>query len=622
MKNFCCLLMLVFAGPFSFAQNQQLADSLITLYNSGSYEKEELELLAEIASNETDAETSLQYAEAIISKAAKDSLFHHLYIGYLNKGNALQAAGKNVKALEAYFECQKYALRTENEISLGSSLIAIAGTYANIDNFENAERYYHESIDLLRRLQDSIGIASALNNLGDLYITQNKLDSALIYTREASTIFNIKGHAIGRAYSMGNTGMIYAKQGNDEIAEVYLREPIEILEEFGDFYPVCVYLTYMADIYLRKNQWNKALGFAQSSLDIAEANDLKEQISDAHLKLAELYEYKENYKNSNNHLKNYYSFRDSILNIETVEKMADLRTDFELAQKQIEVDLLNEKQVKQRITVTSAIVALVLISLLALGLLHRNRFIQKTSHIIKGERDRSDNLLCNILPEKTAQELKEVGKVQAKHFESVTVMFTDFKAFTANSDQLSPEELVESIDFYFSKFDEIMEKYGLEKIKTIGDAYMCAGGLPFPTSDHAHKMIEAAIEIAEFVDESKKEDPNNLTRFDIRIGINTGPVVAGVVGTKKFAYDIWGETVNIASRMESNSEAGQINVSENTYQLIKEDYCCSYRGEIEAKYKGKLKMYFVNANKDQDEEENRKESPMRAIRMDNYSMNS
>ena len=216
---------------------------------------------------------------------------------------------------------------------------------------------------------------------------------------------------------------------NDEIAEVYLREPIEILEEFGDFYPVCVYLTYMADIYLRKNQWNKALGFAQSSLDIAEANDLKEQISDAHLKLAELYEYKENYKNSNNHLKNYYSFRDSILNIETVEKMADLRTDFELAQKQIEVDLLNEKQVKQRITVTSAIVALVLISLLALGLLHRNRFIQKTSHIIKGERDRSDNLLCNILPEKTAQELKEVGKVQAKHFESVTVMFTDFKAF-------------------------------------------------------------------------------------------------------------------------------------------------------------------------------------------------
>lgn len=583
---------------------------------------EELELLSDIASNETDATISLQYAEAIINIAVKDSLFEHLFSGYLQKGNALQAAGKNVLALEAYFQCHKYALRTGNEKYLGSAIISIAGTYANIDNFENAERYYHESIDLLRRLQDSIGMASALTNLGDLYITQNKLDSALIFTREASTIFNIKGHAIGRAYSMGNTGMIYAKQGNDEIAEVYLREPIEILEEFEDFYPVCVYLTYMADIYLRKNEWNKALGFAQSSLDIALANNLTEQISDAHLKLSELYAYNENYKESNGHLKNHYSFRDSILNIETIEKMADLRTDFEISQKQIEVDLLHEKQGKQRITVTSAIVALVLIALLALGLLHRNRFIQKTSHIIRGERDRSDSLLCNILPEKTAQELKEAGKVQAKHFESVTVMFTDFKAFTANSNLLSPEELVESIDFYFSKFDEIMEKYGLEKIKTIGDAYMCAGGLPFPTSDHAHKMVEAALDIAKFVDESKKEDPNNLTRFDIRIGINTGAVVAGVVGTKKFAYDIWGDTVNIASRMESNSEAGKINVSENTYQLIKEDYCCSYRGEIEAKYKGKLNMYFVNAKKDQDAINQTKETSMRTIRMDNYSMNS
>lgn len=622
MKKFWIIITVILVGQFCYAQNQKLADSLIDVYNSGSYQMDELDLLADIASNETDPQTSLQYAESIISKAIRDSLFNHLYSGYLQKGNALQAAGKNVLALEAYFQCQKYALRMGNEKYLGSSLISIAGTYANIDNFENAGHYYNESIDLLRKLKDSIGIASALTNLGDLYITQNKLDSALIYTQEASAIFNSINHVTGKAYSVGNMGMIYAKQGNDDIAEFNLRASIEILDDLGDFYPVCVYLTYMSDIYLRKNDWAQAVAYAQNSLDLAETYNLKEQISDAHLKLSELYEHKEDYKRSNNHLKNYYSFRDSILNIKTVEKMADLRTDFELAQKQIEVDLLNEKQVKQRITVTSAIVALVLISLLALGLLHRNRFIEKTSHIIKGERDRSDSLLCNILPEKTAQELKEAGKVQAKHFESVTVMFTDFKAFTANSDQLSPEELVESIDFYFSKFDEIMEKYGLEKIKTIGDAYMCAGGLPNPTSDHAHKMIEAAIEIAAFVDESKKEDPNNLTRFDIRIGINTGPVVAGVVGTKKFAYDIWGDTVNIASRMESNSEPGKINISENTYQLIKDDFDCSYRGKIEAKHKGQLKMYFVHAEKDQDEAENSKESPMRAIRMDQYSMNS
>ena len=614
------MIMVDLVSQFFFAQNQKLTDSLIAIYNSGSYEMDELDLLSDIASNATDAEISLQYAEAIIGKAARDSSFHHLYTGYLLKGNALQLAGKNVLALEAYFQSQKYAIRTGNKQYLGSSLISIAGTYANIDNFKNAERYYREGIDLLRKLNDSIGIATALTNLGELFISQNKLDTALICTQEASAIFNMLNHTVGRANSMGNTGMIYAKQGNDDIAEVYLRLATEILEEFGDFYPVCVYLTYMSDIYLRKNDWPKAVAYARNSLDLAEAHNLKEQIMDAHLKLSELYELKEDYKESNNHLKNYYSFRDSILNIETVEKMADLRTDFELAQKQIEVDLLNEKQNKQRIIVTSTITALVLLSLLALGLLHRNRYIEKTSHIIKGERDRSDHLLCNILPEKTAQELKEAGKVRAKHFESVTVMFTDFKAFTANSGQLSPEELVESIDFYFSKFDEIVEKHGLEKIKTIGDAYMCAGGLPFPTSDHAHKMVEAAIEIVEFVDESKKDDPNNLTRFDIRIGINTGPVVAGVVGIKKFAYDIWGDTVNIASRMESNSEEGKINISENTFNLVKDQFCCSYRGEIEAKNKGKLKMFYVNAIKSKDEGENRKESLMTAIHMDAHSM--
>ena len=614
MVKFRLMILLVLASSISYAQNQKVADSLITLYNSGSYQMDELEILGEIAINETDAEKSLQYAEAVINKAAVDSIFEHLYQGFLHKGNALQSIGKNALALQAFFLCHKFANRTGDERFIGSSLVSIAGTYANINNSINAKHYYKESIYLLRKLPDSIRLASALNNLGDLYITEGKLDSALSYTREAAAIFDIKNHQIGRAYSRGNTGMIYAKQKSDVLAELYLKEPLVILEKLGDYYPVCVYLTYMSDIYLRKNNWPEALVYAQRSLELAETHGFIEQIGGASLKLSELYEYKGDYKSSNTHLKNYYIYRDSIQNINTVQKMANLRTDFELSKKQIEVDLLNQKHGNQRIMTISSIIALVLIALLALGLLHRNRYIQKTSDIIEGERDRSDSLLCNILPEKTAEELKVIGKVKAKHFESTSVMFTDFKAFTANSDKLSPEELVESVDFYFSKFDEIMEKYGLEKIKTIGDSYMCAGGLPFPTSDHAHKIVEAAFEIVEFVLESKREDPNNLTRFDIRIGINSGPVVAGVVGTKKFAYDIWGETVNIASRMEANSEPGKVNVSQNTYKLIKDDYRCSYRGEIEAKHKGRLKMYFVNGRLDQDRNESRKESKLRAIR--------
>ena len=142
-------------------------------------------------------------------------------------------------------------------------------------------------------------------------------------------------------------------------------------------------------------------------------------------------------------------------------------------------------------------------------------------------------------------------------------------------------------------FDTIIDKYELEKIKTIGDAYMCAGGLTRNSKDHAAKIIQAAWDIQNFVMKSKNDPSNNIAHFDIRIGINTGPIVAGVVGKKKFAYDIWGDTVNVASRMESNSRAGMINISENTFRLVKHQFDCQYRGEIDVKNKGMMKMYFV-----------------------------
>ncbi|MEM8908166.1 MAG: adenylate/guanylate cyclase domain-containing protein [Bacteroidota bacterium] len=275
--------------------------------------------------------------------------------------------------------------------------------------------------------------------------------------------------------------------------------------------------------------------------------------------------------------------------------MANVRTEYEVSQKQIEVDLLNQEKKIQRYVVIGIGLALLFIVLLAVSLFKRNQFMKQTNEIIAAEKKRSDDLLKNILPEETAKELKENGIVKAKQFEHVSVLFTDFKEFTKRSENLDPEVLVESIDFYFSKFDEIIDKYGLEKIKTIGDAYMCAGGLPFPTEDHAVKICQAALEIIEFVRKTKRSINHKLAKFDIRIGINTGAVVAGVVGTKKFQYDIWGDAVNTASRMESSSEVGKINISESTYNLLKQYDVFEFtpRGALEAKGKGKIAMYFV-----------------------------
>ncbi len=592
----------ILIGFFSLAtilvsgqQDRKLADSLISLYNSGTYQEEELDLLAKIAEAETNPDTALEFTELLINKASKDSSYYLLHKGYLQRGNALQFKGDNAEALEAYLKSLDFAQRTEDDKGIGSLMISIAGTYTAMENSRSAQEYYKKGIVLLRKLNDSIKIATALLNAGDDHFLAGQLDSAIVYTEESIVIFEEIDYPIGQAYGLGNLGMIYAEQEVDDLAELNINKAVTILEDLEDYYPISVYLTYMADIYLRKKDLNKAISYAERSLDLATAYGLKEQVSEANLKLSELYEQAGDPSTSLQHYREHIAYRDSVRNIEAVQEMADLRTDYEVSQKQIEVDLAEERRKNQRNISIATAVALMLIALMAIGLFRRNKYIKKTNKIIANERDRSDKLLLNILPEKTAQELKEHGKVKADRFESVSVLFTDFKGFTSFSEKLSPESLVQSVDFYFSKFDEIMEKHGLEKIKTIGDAYMCAGGLPFPSEDHAERMVRAAREIVAFVKESKEEGDPEQTPFDIRVGINTGPVVAGVVGTKKFSYDIWGDTVNVASRMESNSEPGQINISENTYQLVKNKFKCSYRGEIEVKNRGKLKMYFVES---------------------------
>jgi len=200
----------------------------------------------------------------------------------------------------------------------------------------------------------------------------------------------------------------------------------------------------------------------------------------------------------------------------------------------------------------------------------------------------------NILPSEVAEELKEKGYTTAKAFDEVTVLFTDFKNFTRMTEQLNARELVNEINYCYSAFDNIITKYGIEKIKTIGDSYMCAGGLPVEKKTNPEDTVMAAMDIRDFmIEEKQKREALGQPFFEIRIGLHTGPVVAGIVGIKKFAYDIWGDTVNIASRMESSGESGKVNISGNTYELVKEKFRCTYRGKIEAKNKGMIDMYFV-----------------------------
>lgn len=231
------------------------------------------------------------------------------------------------------------------------------------------------------------------------------------------------------------------------------------------------------------------------------------------------------------------------------------------------------------------------------ALLYENleNLVKERTKQLEEEKQKSDSLLLNILPKEVAAELMAKGQASARMYENVSVMFIDIKNFTTVAQSMSPDHLVQNLHLFFTKFDEVMEEFGLEKIKTIGDAYMAAGGIPTPSEDHAIRMILAGLKIIEAV-KTYNQPRGNIDQapFEIRIGIHSGPVVAGVVGTKKFAYDIWGDTVNIASRMESNSEPGRINISEDHYKAIADQFECEYRGEIPVKNKGAMHMYFVN----------------------------
>ena len=581
----------------SYSQNQKVSDSLKKVLRNNTYErKHKLKNLEDITYEETNTDEIIVYSKELIASAIEMDSVIYVYSGYLQMGNAYSLKGDLTKALDNYFKASKIA--NDNNLSKhkGNIKVAIADAYSIMGDSKNAVSYYRYGIKLIKQklrlenanVNDTIDLASAEINLGDEYFKQKKLDSAYYFFNESSKAFKAADYPIGEAYGLGNVGLVLKEKGDYEIAKIDLNKAIEILTEYEDFNPICEYLNALSDISIQEGNNKKALEYANRSLKLAKEYGFKDQISDGYLKLSSLYKNRKSYKNALNLYEKHIAYRDSVNNLEANNERANIRTEYEIGIREKEKELLNEQNRTQRIIVIGSIVALILIGFSAIKLFRSNK-------IIANEKKRSDGLLKNILPDETAEELKENGSVKAKRFESVSVLFTDFKGFTQFSENLTPEELVKSIDYYFSKFDEIIEKYDLEKIKTVGDAYMCASGLPFPKEDHAYKLTLAALDIVRFVNRTMNNAANDKPKLAIRVGINSGSVVAGVVGTKKFAYDIWGDAVNVASRMESSGGVGKVNISEDTFNLIKDrkDLYFEARGAIEAKGKGKINMYFV-----------------------------
>ena len=391
--SFLCLIL-----PAVYSQDQKVADSLTIIYNESMLnDMDRLELLSQLSFNEVkDLNLSLKYAEELINLSIKTGNNKFLHSGYFQKGNKKRLFGDLEEALQAYFKSAETARLDNNARGEGSAYGAIADIYSMSNNHPNSRLYYIKAIAILRESNDSVALASFILNAGEEFMNNQIYDTAYMYFNESGIIFEKLNYLIGKAYSIGNIGMVYANTGENNLAEKNIKEAIEILEELEDYYPICVYLISMADIYIAKGDERAALNYAMKSLTLARQYGLKEQIRDANLKLSELYERSGNPADSYKYYKNYIIYRDSINNIKTVQSMANLRTDFEVSQKQIEVDLLNQQKQNQRWWLIT-IAGILFSTFVFLFMFYRNnKNKQKANALLQEQKKKVETTLTNL----------------------------------------------------------------------------------------------------------------------------------------------------------------------------------------------------------------------------------
>jgi adenylate cyclase len=514
---------------------------------------------------------------------------------YNNIGNIYYYQGNYPEALKSYLASLKIREELGDKKDIANSYNNIGLIYQEQGNYPEALKNHFASLKIKEELGDKNGIASSYYNLGSIYEEQGNYQEAL---KNKSACLEIKkeiGEKNGMGMAYQGIGNIYSKLGNYSDALKNQFAALKIEEELGDKYSIAASDINICEVLYKEKKYHDAVEYINKALTLSKDIGNLEWIKASYYNLTALDSVQGNYSKALEHYKLFIAARDSLVNNENTKKTLALQMNYDFGKKQDSLNAVQakkdavaaEKQKRQEQQKYVLLIGLVF----ALGFGYWD--VRQKKRITK-ERKRSDELLLNILPEEVAEELKDTGSSKAKSFNEVTVMFTDFKGFTNISEKMSPEELVAEIDFCFSAFDNIIHKHGIEKIKTIGDAYMCAGGLPVANKTHAEDTVKAALEIRDFMANHNKEKlAKGELPFEIRIGINTGPVVAGIVGVKKFAYDIWGDTVNLASRMESSGREGEVNISGSTYELVKDKFTCSHRGKIQTKNKGEVDMYFV-----------------------------
>ena len=483
-----------------------------------------------------------------------------------NIGAALLSSGKTAEALDMHFRALKIYQAINDTDRTGFSLQNIGMAYFTQGDYNYALTNYSESLSIAQKSNDKIRSIQLMINIGSVLLAQNNIDDAKeYYTRCYAESQSINYHH-GLILSLYSLGDIEMKKSNYKECIKYYSDCVAIARTSGHMREIIFALSSIGRSFGMLKDYAQAHKYLHEALLMARKTAIKENIGEIYKMLSEVHEKQNDPKKALKYFKEHIALRDNLVNAQTSRTIHEIKYRFEIEKKEKEAEINRLKHIE----------------------------LKNALDALTESKKQSDELLRNILPDDVAEELKKRGSVTARYFDQAAVIFIDVKDFTRLSEHLSPQELVSLIDVYFSLFDSVIGGYAIEKIKTIGDAYLCAAGLPVSDPDCAFVAVRAALHIRDMIarlNQMRRE--NGLLTFEFRFGLHVGPIIAGVVGQKKFEYDIWGDTVNTAARMEQNSEAGRINISGQTYELIKGTFECTPRGRIEAKNKGPMDMYFV-----------------------------
>lgn len=527
---------------------------------------------------------ALELAEKLGNNESKSGLLNNMGNAYTELNNLDLALEYKIKALEIN-------QKSGNQSRIANSLTNVGNVYFKKMNPQKAKEYHQQALAINTTINDRKGIVANLQAIGEYFFQTERLDSAELYITKAYKRAQQINLTEEQAISLEKLSKLFEKQMRYDSAYIYYKafidkkNSLETAEKLKEITQTTLrYIFNKKEDSLKQeqiiidNKLQQQILIANQQKQQIKLQEAAKQIQHlAFLKTQADLEIEQNTRTE----------KEKQLELIQKEKLIQQTT---LDLQQAEIKLQDNEISRQNTLRLFYLIGISLLFVLLVFIFRNFQIQKKTNKIIGKEKEKSDNLLLNILPDEVAEELKEKGSAEARYYENVSVIFTDFVGFTKVAESFSPNELVNELHTCFSAFDAIVLKYGIEKIKTIGDAYMAVSGLPATNPDHAKNAVLAAREFLVFIEDRRK---SKSLGFEIRIGIHSGPVIAGIVGTKKFAYDIWGDTVNVAARMESSGKPGQINISDDTYQLIKNDNKCQPRGKIMAKNKGEMEMYFV-----------------------------